>query len=390
MRSQSNNISGVIDAQLDELVALRRQLHQHAELSLKEQKTAQIINDFFVRYQPDQSFTSLGGHGLAFVYKGASAGPSVLIRCDMDALPIDEGIQLPHGSLTPGISHKCGHDGHMAMVAGLAMLLETCRPKQGKVILLFQPAEETGEGAEQILGDEKFQLIQPDFVFACHNAPQAPLGMALLKSGPFQCASRGLICNLQGETAHASAPENGKSPATAMCRLINDLQQLPNSPALSQIFSMVTIVHAQLGSPAFGTAPGDAAVMATLRTETNQDMDMLVDAALSKIDTICKVEDLSHIISWSDVFDATINDESACKVVEAAATKAGCQSRWFDNVIRGSEDFGRFTTHFPGAIFGLGAGKTCSPLHTKTYDFPDQLIPLGINIFANIIDQILS
>ena len=158
---------------------LRHELHRHPEVSGFEAETAARIFRFFEPLQPDEVLRGLGGHGAAFVFSGAEPGPTVLLRCELDGLPIRELSQAAHCSTVDGRSHACGHDGHMAILASVGETLSTARPPKGRVVLLFQPAEENGGGAEAVIRDTRFPKIRPDFVFALHNLPGFPLGQAV-------------------------------------------------------------------------------------------------------------------------------------------------------------------------------------------------------------------
>ena len=159
---------------------LRKELHRYPDLSGQEEQTARRIEAFLEAYAPAQLIRQLGGHGLAAVYEFGDSGPGVLIRCELDALPIHEANDFEYRSQAPGVSHKCGHDGHMTMVAGLAAWLQGQQFTAGRVVLLFQPAEETGQGAAAVLEEERFQLLPIDYAFALHNIPGEPLHTVLL------------------------------------------------------------------------------------------------------------------------------------------------------------------------------------------------------------------
>ena len=196
-------------ADLNELAAWRKALHRAPELSGAEAETARAVLNFLEPTRPDRIVTGLGGHGVALIYNGAAPGPTVLIRAELDALPIEEVSTFADCSARPGCAHLCGHDGHMAILAGVGRGLAALRPRRGRAVLLFQPAEEDGSGAEAVIADPKFASIAPDVSFALHNMPGLPLGSAALKAGPVACASRGLRIALCGRTAHASAPGEG-------------------------------------------------------------------------------------------------------------------------------------------------------------------------------------
>ncbi|PXF32436.1 peptidase M20 [Pokkaliibacter plantistimulans] len=371
---------------------LRRELHQQPELSGEEAATAQRILALFRPWQADEVHTGLGkvdgqpGTGMAFVFNGAEPGPTTLIRGELDALPIQEKGQCQHQSCIPGVAHLCGHDGHMTMVASLGATLSRQRPIKGRVILAFQPAEETGAGAVSMVQDPDFASLLPDYAFALHNVPGLPLGKVVVKAGSFNCASRGMIIRLTGKTSHAAHPENGRSPALALARLIQSLSALPQQ---LEGFNRVTIIHALLGEVAFGTSPGDAVLMATLRTETNDAMNFLVEAASRLAAEEAERDGLEWALEWQDVFRASVNSEEGAAQVVAACHRNGIEVEVADKGYRWSEDFGIFTEVAKnGAMFALGAGERSPQLHNPDYDFPDALLPIGNALFLSLIRQI--
>lgn len=366
--------------------AVRRRLHQHPEISDNEAATSRFITELINRLNPDETLPNLGGHGVAFVFDSKEQGPTTLVRCELDALPIHETRESAYRSTVPGVSHQCGHDGHMTIVAALAADLAARRPQTGRVVLLYQPAEETGVGAERIIHDPTFARIRPDYAFALHNVPGLALGEVAAKAGPINCASRGLVATLRGHTSHAAHPENGLSPALAMSRTIAALDALP---ARIGGRNWITIVHARLGEKSFGIAPGDAAIMATLRSETDAGMEQLVAAAERLIIAEAAKDSLSWSLGWEDIFTASSNSEGAFNLIKRACEHVGIPFTTLAEPYRWSEDFGKLSaaaTH--GALFALGAGVHSPQLHNSHYDFPDSLIPVGAAIFRRIIDQI--
>jgi len=376
------------EATIKELTGLRRKLHAIAEVSGKEIETASIISTFISQFSPDEIISDIGGHGLAAVYRGMDEGPSTLIRCELDALPIPETALLDHGSKHPGSSHKCGHDGHMAIVSGLAPLLHAKRPEKGKVILLYQPAEETGQGAALVLKDNKFSELKPDYVFALHNIPGFPAEKIILKSGPFALASKGMIIKLIGKTSHAAEPEKGNSPVLAMAQLMKAITAMPSSFKDTNEFVVATVIHARLGEVAFGTTPGEGVVMATLRTGTSEAMELLSENCVELAERTAASFKLGCSITWTEVFPPTVNDAECVKIVEEAAASEGMSTQRLKEPFGWSEDFGHFTESARGALFGLGAGNNQPALHNPAYDFPDKLIPVGVKIFAGIINHL--
>ncbi len=366
------------------LIKLRRDLHAAPELSDNEQKTARMITDFFHQFSPDQVICPLGSNGIAFLFDSRRPGPNVVFRCELDAIPIQEENDFTYRSRIPGVSHKCGHDGHMVIMAGFGYLISLNRPKQGRIILLFQPAEETGRGAAAVVEDPKFKNVRADYAFALHNLPGYPLGAVLLKPGTINCASRGMIIRLAGIASHAAWPEEGLSPALPMCDLIKALMKLPSSAVLNEFYSKVTVVHARLGDPAFGLSPGYAEVMATLRSETDKGLSILVERAVSLVKDKAAWANLGYEIGWAEKFAASSNDPVACEIVKKAGIAAGAEVIYLEATLPVSEDFGQFSARIPGAMFGLGAGENSARLHQAGYDFPEELIEIGSNVFMEI------
>ncbi|MDQ0324485.1 amidohydrolase [Rhodopseudomonas julia] len=372
-----------------ELTEWRRKLHQRPEISGEEEKTAAEVSAFLAATKPDRLMTGLGGHGLAAFYESGRPGPTLMFRCELDALPIVECTEAPHRSQISGKGHLCGHDGHMAILAGVARGLACRRPESGRVVLLFQPAEETGAGAAAILADPRFAEIAPDFAFALHNFPGLLLGHVALKEGAAACASRGMKITLTGRTAHASQPETGISPMPAVARLMPALTALAAGGTLSEDFSLVTITHAAMGEPAFGIAPGEAEIFATLRTLEDARMEALVARAEDVIAETAGAFGLSFDIVYEDVFFASDNDPDAVAHLRQALD----HERIFHSPgepMRASEDFGRFGASAKSALLFLGAGETHPPLHDPEYDFPDDLIAIGARIFLRTAYDILG
>jgi len=373
---------------LDGVIRLRQDLHRYPELSGREGGTARRIIQFFASLNPDSIIEGIGGNGVAVVFSGEKRGPTVLLRSELDALPIAENIETSYCSTVSGISHKCGHDGHMAILAGVGAGLAVKRPPRGKVVLLYQPAEETGEGAAAVLQDPQFAEIRPDYAFALHNLPGFPLGQVVIRHGTFACASRGMTVRLAGTPAHAAQPETGKSPTDAMCRIIQRLSSLPAGLVPAAETAFVTIVGAALGEKTFGIAPGKAEVWATLRSEINDTMAGIVAYAERAVHECASSGGLDVAVDYQEVFPATVNSQHAVDLVRSSVAPESLHD--LAKPFRWSEDFGRFTAVSEGALFGLGAGSTMPDLHNPGYDFPDALIPLGVQIFGRIVDACLA
>ncbi len=375
---------------LDRLQTLRRDLHRHPELSGQERGTIARLQQFLSRYRPDRLIPDLGGTGCAAIYQGAEPGPTIAIRGDIDALPIQESNPCAHRSQTPNVAHLCGHDGHATIVSGLAALFCAQRPARGRLVLLFQPAEEIGCGARWLLDDPRFADLAPDAIFGLHNLPRFPLGQVVWRPGSFASASKGLILRLTGATSHAAYPEHGRSPALALARLVEQLTRLPEQRQLFQDFVLVTVVYARLGEVAFGTAPGEAEVMATLRSYRDEDMAVLTEQAIAQARAAADADGLDLSSDWTDEFAATTSHPEPLEQVKRAAIACDYDLQELPEPFRWSEDFGEYTRRYPGAFFGLGAGEQQPQLHNADYDFPDALLARGVQLFATLIRQYLG
>jgi len=368
---------------------MRQELHRFPEMSNQEHQTSQRLLDWLKPTLPDELIRNLGGKGVAAVYRGKKPGPRVLLRCDMDALPIQEPAFLPNCSQTEGVSHKCGHDGHMAILLGLAQQLLGRRPKSGEVVLLFQPAEETGEGAKRVLEDPKFESIHPDWVFGMHNLPGFKLGEVVLRHDCFASASRGFIIQLTGHTSHAAEPEHGNSPVNAVAELLNAFTHLPATAGdRFGPFVKSTVIHAKMGEVAFGTTPGEATVMVTLRTHRNEDMDRLADYSKGLAQACADKHKLALKTMWTEEFPACENDPEAVDLLKRVVKKNKQAFVEPQSPFNWSEDFGHFLMYAKGAIFGMGSGIECPPLHHPNYLFPDALIPTAIETWLGIIEEL--
>lgn len=379
------------NADLAELTDFRRTLHQYPEVSGEERETAARIATSLAPLNPTEVLQGLGGYGLAAIWVSPIPGPTVLFRAELDALPIAEISTAPHRSQTPGKAHLCGHDGHSTILMALARLLSRTPPASGRVILMFQPAEEDGSGAAAVTADPRYAALTPDYAFALHNMPGIPFGQAHLAPGPFACASQGLKITLTGKTAHASLPHTGTSPALALSQLIPALQTLgPGGPDLHPDFRLITLTHARLGEPAFGIAPGEAQIWATLRTPADPPMAALRAEAIHLASTIAADHGLTIAFTHHDDFAATINNPDAATIFATALDALNIPHTPGTLPMRASEDFGRFgapPTKLAMLLLGAGQGPA---LHNPDYDFNDALIPLATKIFHRVLTTLTA
>lgn len=380
------------DHQLSEIVAFRQALHRRPEVSGEEFETASKVMEALKQTGADEIISGLGGHGVAAVYCGSEAGPTVMIRSELDALPIQEISDLPYRSEIPGKGHLCGHDGHSATLLAIGVGLGKSRPKRGRVVLLFQPSEENGAGAAAVIADPQFISIKPDIVLSQHNFPGLPLGFVALKDGAVNCATRGMKITFSGKTAHAASPEEGIAPTLAIARLLNTLTAVGNGTVVNDDFRQATVTHAIIGDENFGISPSHGEIWVTLRTMTDNQMAELMIATEKLVYEQAESTGLTACISYHQIFFQCFNASEAVSALRQALDELGITHSESKDIlpIRPGEDFGLFGSIAPAAMFFHGAGEGHPGLHNPDYDYPDALIGTGARIFMQTIRNILG
>ncbi|UWX56543.1 amidohydrolase [Maribacter litopenaei] len=324
------------------------------------------------------------------VYEFPSDGPTIAFRCELDALPINEENQFEHRSKNHGVSHKCGHDGHMTIVAGLAPWIQEQNFKKGKIVLLFQPAEETGQGAAKILADKRFRSLNIDHIYALHNIPGVPLQTIIAPTMGFSAEVQSFALYLTGKESHASEPENGINPAMPIGDAIRYFEALnvqqPNDPN----FKILTPIYAKIGDTSYGISPAKGELHYTIRTWTPETMESLRKEIESICSQISKTYSINYSLDWFEYFPASINDSSGIMLVKKIALKKQYKLLEKTTPFSFGEDFGWFSKAFKATMFGIGAGVDSPSLHHADYDFPDDLISTGMEMFTSLILELLA
>ena len=375
---------------MEELIQFRQELHKHPEVSGNEKETAKRVLNFLSNYPPSKVITNLGGAGILAIYKGKEEGKSVLFRCELDALPIQEINTFEHKSSIDGVSHKCGHDGHMAILCGLAKKLHENPLEKGTVMLLFQPAEENGSGAQAVIEDSKFDAIKPDYAFALHNLPGFPLHEIVVKENAFTCAVNSIAIELHGKTAHAGEPENGINPALAISEIIAAFNAKIQSEIAQENYCLITPIHIIMGEKAYGVSAGYGEVHFTVRSDSNAFMQKTESELEQIASAIAKKYNLKTTIHWTEKFQANENNIEAVNFIRKSASNLQLNVLEKELPFTFGEDFGLITQHFKGAMFGLGSGENTPSLHNPDYDFPDEIIKTGTSLFYQITKEILD
>ncbi len=365
---------------LDKITALRHRLHQYPELSLREAGTIRLLKDF-LRENTTLELKDRDGWFYAVKHAFTNAAPPIAFRADMDALPIDEGLSLPYASENCGVSHKCGHDGHMAALCGLALELDGMRTDR-TVYLIFQPAEEIGRGAVRCA-----ELIREKGIaeiYAFHNLGGYPENSVVYRKDLTQPASEGLTIRMHGKRSHASAPEAGRNPSAAVAELALFAQRL-NEEA-HEGMALCTVVGLKCGQGDFGVSPGEGSVSVTLRAEQEPYMKEMEKKLLRKAEKLSARDGLRTEHEICDYFPETRNHGEAISRVLRKAAGLRLPVIEMEDIWRASEDFGYYLKLCPGAMFYIGSGNDRPPLHTEGYDFNDGILKTAVDIFLALAE----
>ena len=362
----------------------------YPELSGLETETAGRIKKFIEEHHNPRIIENIGGNGLAVIHEFSNSGPNIVIRCELDALPIEEVNDFEYRSVNKGISHKCGHDGHMAIVAGLSFWLKEQNFRNGKVILLFQPAEETGKGAPGVLNDDRFNELNPDYIFALHNIPHQPMHSIIILNDSFSSTVQSVAIKLKGKESHSAEPENGLNPAMCIAELTHKFNKLNNNDPTKADFTLCVPIYTSMGVKSYGISAGFGEMHYTLRTKSVEGMESLQEAVDSILSEVCPKHKLSYTAAYFDYFPAVVNN-SFCNQVISDTAKAFNYDIINKNIpFRFGEDFGWFSKNYKAAMFGVGAGLQSPALHHADYDFPEEIIETGMSMFKGIIQRLLS
>lgn len=375
---------------IDKLKLLRKDLHRYPELSGQETETARRVKEFIEKHHKAKIIENIGGNGLAVIHEFSNGGPTIVIRCELDALPIQEVNNFEHRSRNPGIAHKCGHDGHMAIVAGLIFWLKKQDFKNGKVILLFQPAEETGTGAPEVLNDDWFSALHPNYIFALHNVPRQPLHSIITLHGNFSSTVQSVAIQLKGRESHSAEPEQGVNPALCMAELIQKLDKLNQNDAAKENFRLCVPIYSSMGVKSYGISAGYGEIHYTLRAKSNAKMESLKKDVEGTLLEVCPKYNLPYESKWFDYFPAVVNNAVCNKVITEAAKACNYDVIQKSTPFKFGEDFGWFSEKYQSAMFGIGSGLDAPALHQANYDFPDELIETGMAMFKEILKRLLT
>jgi len=381
------------------IAAVRRDIHAHPELCFEEQRTSDLIARTLEGWGIP-IHRGLGTTGVVGIVKNGNSPRAVGLRADIDALPMTEHNRFAHASQHAGKMHACGHDGHTAMLLAAAKHLSQHRNFDGTVYLVFQPAEEGGGGAREMIKDGLFELFPMEAMFGAHNWPGLAAGQFALCAGPAFASSNVFKITIRGKGAHAAMPHNGIDPVPAACQMVQAFQTIltRNKHPLDTGVISVTKIHA---GEAVNVVPDDCVVEGTVRTFAGEVLDLIERRMQTIADATCAACEATCEFEFRRQYPATVNHVAETDFIRRVlGDLAGTQNVLEFRPTMGAEDFSYFLQAKPGCYFLIGngdgdhreGGHGLGPcmLHNPSYDFNDALIPLGGTAWVRIAEAWLA
>jgi hippurate hydrolase len=372
-----------------DIVAWRHDLHEHPELLYDVHRTAATVAEKLRSFGVDEVTTGIGRTGVVGVIHGrkTASGKVVGLRADMDALPITEKTGKPYASIVPGMMHACGHDGHTAMLLGAARYLAETRNFDGTAIMIFQPAEEGGGGGKAMVEDGLLERWAIDEVYGMHNLPGLPVGRFATRPGPIMASTDEFTITIAGRDGHAARPHMTVDPIVAGAALVNALQTIVsrNVDPLDSAVVSVTRFHA---GTAYNVIPETAEVAGTVRCLSST----VRDLAEQRIGEITRAIAAAHGAGASLFYDrnypVTRNDPAAVDFVAGIAGQVAGSGNVATDAppMLAGEDFSYMLERRPGAFIFIGNGNSAG-LHNASYDFNDEIVPLGCSYWARLVEM---
>ena len=381
------------------ITALRRDIHAHPELCFQEQRTSDLIAKALTDWGIP-IHRGMGTTGVVGIVKNGSSKRAVGLRADIDALPMTEANRFAHASTHAGKMHACGHDGHTAMLLAAAKHMARQRSFDGTVYLVFQPAEEGGGGAREMIKDGLFSLFPMEAMFGAHNWPGMAVGQFALKSGPCFASSNEFKITLHGKGAHAAMPHLGLDPVPAACQMVQAFQTIVtrNKRPIDTAVISVTMIHA---GEATNVIPDSCTVQGTVRTFSTEVLDLIQRRMQTVAESTCAAFEARCEFHFHRNYPATVNHVAETDFTRSLlAEVVGTENVLPYEPTMGSEDFSYFLQVKAGCYFmigngdgshrELGHGEGPCMLHNPNYDFNDDLIPLGATAWVRLAEKWLA
>lgn len=374
----------------EEMRAVRRDIHRHPELAYREERTATLIAER-LRSWGIEVHERIGGTGVVGVLQSGTASRAIGLRADMDALPIQEASGATHASVHDGVMHGCGHDGHIAMLLTAARYLAQTRRFDGRVHLIFQPAEEGQAGAHAMIEDGLFKRFPCAEVYALHNWPSLPAGTIATRPGPIMAAADRFEITVNGPGGHAAQPHLTADAILCAAQIVtgaNTLVARRIAPSANAVLS-VTRIH---GGSSHNVLPAEVKLTGTVRTFDPAVQDRLEAALRELVEGTAKAAGCTATIDYVRYYPATINDAACANHVLEASRALFGGALVPDAPAATSEDFAFMLREVPGAYVWLGQGSSthASPLHDPRYDFNDDVLATGAVLLASLAERRLQ
>ena len=364
---------------LPQIRKIRRHLHAHPELSLKEFKTSKFIRSRLERLDLKLHRPFLGTDVVA-IMKGKGTGKNVTLRADMDALPLHEQRALPYSSVADNVMHACGHDGHMSMLLGAAMILDSLKDRfYGTVRFVFQPGEEVAAAGKELVRKGALDNPKPDAVLALHSWPDMLAGSISSKPGPLMAAADFFRITIRGEGGHGSAPEKSVDTVLTSGRVVNGLCMF--SPRkISALDSLVISVCSIHGGSSANVIPREVVLEGTVRYLTKKVGALVPGLIKNVVSAECRYTGAEYDFEYIRSYISTINDPDIVRACGEVARSCLGKSLWneLSDPVMGSEDFSFYLDRHPGAMFFLGMGEESPQLHSDSFNFNDRALGNGI------------
>ncbi|MCG6945381.1 MAG: amidohydrolase [Deltaproteobacteria bacterium] len=373
---------------------VRRDFHQHPEPRFKETKTAAKVAEHLQSFDLEIK-TGIGGTGVVGLLRGTSSGKTFAIRADMDALPIQEETGADYCSRTPGFMHACGHDAHMTMALGVARVLTSSsairNQLKGQVKFIFQPGEEGGHGAREMIRDGVLENPKVDRIVAAHVAPLIPFGTVGIYLREACASADAFFIKMTGQGAHAAYPHLSRDPILGGAQLITAIQSIVSRNTDPSQGLVVSVTQVQAGT-ATNVIPEEIKIAGTIRA-LNDDVRTLAMSRLEElVESISKAHGLNGEISFGDGYPIMRNHEPVSRfVAETAVEMLGDDKVIIRQPKFGSEDFAYFLERCPGTGYELGCSNELkgitNMLHTPQFDIDEDVLPLGVELYLRLIEK---
>ena len=374
----------------DEMTEWRRDIHQHPELKFEENRTSDLVaaklEEFGIEIHRGLAKTGVVGT----IRNGD--GPSIGLRADMDALPLEEKNTFKHTSSNPGKMHACGHDGHTAMLLGAAKHLAASKNFKGTVNLIFQPAEEGGGGGELMIKEGLFEMFPVDSVYGLHNWPGMPAGTFGVGSGPIMAAADMFDLTINGRGGHAALPDQCIDPIVVASQVVSALQTITsrNTHPVDSVVISVTQIHA---GDAYNVIPDSVRMHGTVRTFQTETRAKIPSSMLRVAEGVCAAYGTTCELNYMSGYPTTINSVPETEISAKAVVDLLGEDKIILNPTpsMGAEDFSYMLEARPGCYvwlgIGPGKGEAGCMLHSSRYDFNDDVLPTGASYWVKLVEN---